>query len=205
MDPIAVAATVQQALVGGPSEEEILGGWVHPIDTDMDFVRSGIYRWYHAIGEALRPSSILEIGVRFGYSLRSLTLGSKEVQTIRGYDMELDHVGSSAYVLQRFKDEFPEVDIAIANVDTRNVRSLACTGLFDLAHVDGDHSEEGCYHDCILACRYVRSGGYLLIDDVASGGGDPRARRGALRFLEERQIEAVILDTYRGLYIAQIP
>ena len=48
------------------------------------------YEIYYAISKYYKPSSILEIGVRYGYSLISMILGSN-VNYVEGWDIDLYH------------------------------------------------------------------------------------------------------------------
>jgi predicted O-methyltransferase YrrM len=186
------------------TEEALLADVLHPLDAEADWTRQGTYLWYWAIGRALRPTSVLEIGTRFGYSLASLVKGSERVSRVVSYDMELDHVGSIDYVEDYLRKQHTKIAVRSVRVDTRTLDALpAVDGPIDLAHVDADHSEEGCYHDCTLAFAVLCDGGWLVIDDVGAAEGDPRARRGADRFLREHGLAPIFVDAYRGMYLAE--
>ncbi len=185
------------------TEGDLLADVLHPLDAEADWTRQGTYLWYWAIGRALRPTAILEIGTRFGYSLVSVIKGSERVAHVVSYDMELDHVGSIDYVETYLHRRHPEIIVRSVRVDTSTLDSLpAVDGAIDLAHIDADHSEEGCYHDCELAFAVLCDGGWLVVDDVGSAG-DPRARRGADRFLRERMLLPLFIDSYRGMYLVR--
>jgi hypothetical protein len=203
MDIDQLRAALQSASF---TEEVLLADVLHPLDAEADWTRQGTYPWYWAIGRAFRPTSILEIGTRFGYSLASLIKGSERVARVVSYDMELDHAGSIDYVETYLHRRYPEIVVRSVRVDTQTLDALpVINALVDLAHVDADHSEEGCYRDCALAFVAICDGGWLVIDDVGAVAGDPRARRGADRFLLERGLVPIFVDSYRGMYLAKKP
>lgn len=183
------------------TETDVLAGIVHDLDRDAGWLKEGTYLWYRAIGRYLRPRSIVEIGTRFGYSLVAMIRGSGFVDRVKSYDWEYDHAGSIAYVEAMLHERYPKIAIDSVCVDTRTISTLGASS-YDVGHVDGDHSEEGCYNDCGLAFGALAIGGVLIVDDVG-GAGDPRARAGAQRFFRERALTPEFLDCYRGLYLVE--
>jgi len=58
-------------------------------------------------------------------------------------------------------------------------------GTFDLAIIDGDHAEDAVYTDAVNCFDLVKSGGWLLFDDVRTRTRKVRqVREGLTRFLE---------------------
>ena len=52
-----------------------------------EYIRSGnCYEWKYAVSAFLKPKSVLEIGVRYGYSLASFAFGSPKLERIEGWD-----------------------------------------------------------------------------------------------------------------------
>lgn len=185
------------------SEAEIIGGSLHPDDAaimhEHRFLVSGKYVWYWAIGCYYQPKRILEIGVRFGYSLRAMCAGAGGGQSVIGYDSEKDKPGSSQWAARQLRDLSP--DITIVKADTRTIDEIRIPWMADLSHVDGDHTSEGCYRDCVLAYTATRPGGVMLIDDVKGAS----EKLGADQFCKMFGVVPEYLDTYSGLYIVRKP
>ncbi len=54
-----------------------------------EYLKSGIYyEYYYAISKYYQPKSILEIGVRYGYSLGCLIKGSEKIESVIGIDCD---------------------------------------------------------------------------------------------------------------------
>jgi hypothetical protein len=56
-----------ESFKGTLTDVEIIGDARQPGDDWLD--KYDIYSWYHAIGAVHNPTSILEMGVRYGYAL----------------------------------------------------------------------------------------------------------------------------------------
>jgi predicted O-methyltransferase YrrM len=187
------------------TEDQILGDIVREVDHGAEFLGQETYVWYYVLGQYFRPKSILEIGTRYGYSLKCLVLGSGVAETIWSYDSEYDFVGSIDYVQRYFARHFPFIQLHAQKVNTRYLQLLPQVNKVDLAHVDADHSEQGSYEDCLLSLKLVRSGGVLLVDDMGFVGGDARARAGADRFCRDVGLKPLFLHNFRGIYVIPIP
>jgi predicted O-methyltransferase YrrM len=195
------------------TEREILGDFLRPCDADAYYMGHGVGEWYYYLGFTYRPKTILELGTRWGYSLKALYEGSRAGEgasnspsdyRLYSFDSEVDCPGSCQYV----RDKFAQMNLAISvqcfKINLRDIPDdLGIGELVDLAHVDADHSIEGTYQDCHLAYRYVRSGGVMVIDDMKeSATGGPTTRTGADRFLAEIGCRGcAYFDTYRGHYV----
>lgn len=189
---------VQEAVAHCPlTETEILRDVVHPLDTDAYFLGQGTYCLYRALGMVFRPETILEIGVRFGYSLKSLSAGSERVRTIYGFDNEYDLPGSLALAARNLASLGADVHLAL--LDTQAEYDLPVPERVDLAHVDGWHTEQGCYHDCQLVLPHLRKGGILVVDDARG-----EVREGADRFCREHGLVPVLLPCFTDMYLIEI-
>jgi predicted O-methyltransferase YrrM len=180
------------------SEEDILRE-IHNLDVGMPWMNKDTYIWYYILGQVFRPKTILEIGTRFGYSLRSMILGSEQTSEIWFYDSELDYEGSIQYVVDYFSGNFPNVLVNWTKINTRELKKLDVNQKVDLCHIDAEHSAKGCYEDCWLCYEILdKQSGVMLIDDV---GDNQEVRIGADKFCKEINVSPVYLDTYHGIYI----
>ncbi len=116
------------------------------------------YRMKWAIAKVLQPQSILEIGVRFGYSAATFLdacpeckyLGiDNDSETSGGHKGAMNYArsittGNARYLLgdSQTMDEFPG-------------------GKYDLIHVDGQQDGDGSFRDLTKA---IRQGRYVLVD-----------------------------------------
>jgi hypothetical protein len=186
------------------TEDQLLADQVHPLDVGQSYLGKDTYVWYYAIGMAIRPKTILEIGTRFGYSLKCMALGSgQENMDLWFFDSEYDYFGSINYVKNYFTRNAPLTRVTATKVNTRHLKEIVLDTKVNLAHVDGDHSEKGAYEDCCLCLPVIKSGGYLLVDDVGGENGKT-VRAGADRFCQENGLKPEYLDCYRGMYVIQI-
>jgi len=124
------------------------------------------YEIYYALSAYYNPKSILEIGVRRGYSLISLIAGSDDVEYAEGWD--IPHHRNQNYVdncldgLDEKIKQFTSKEVSI-NLQYRNSQGIEkMERQFDLIHVDGAHERLDKIHDLNLikdACKVV------IIDD----------------------------------------
>ena len=142
----------------------------------------------------LKPRRIAEIGVRYGYSIKSFVLGSlaggtKDIE-VTGWDNEsyAGDAGCLAVAEAHFAQHLPEVKLTLNRANTANLTTLG--GPYDLIHVDGDHSEAGSYRDLGLAWAAVADDGHVLFDDVQHWEGGVN---GLWRFMKERKLQRHII------------
>jgi len=117
------------------------------------------YKLKAAIAQVLEPKSILEIGVRFGYSAAAFLHGSPAASYL-GIDNDSDTFGGTPgaiqWARQMLRDK--QATFVIANSQTLN---RFPGGVYDLIHVDGQQDGDGTYHDLKLA---VKQGRIVLVD-----------------------------------------
>jgi predicted O-methyltransferase YrrM len=149
-----------------PSDEEFLAPILHPKGVSSDCPSSNnTYRWYYALCNVLRPDSIAEIGVLFGYSLYSMAVGAGTKPKLYGIDMEAYVKGCLQHARERLAPVSSSVNVVEAN--SQSLTKLPWTDLVDVFHVDGDHSENGCKHDMGLAWGGLKPGGWMIVDDTS--------------------------------------
>jgi len=167
-----------------------------------------IYRIKHAIALELRPRSILEIGVRAGYSALAFLAASPKAKYV-GLDAENgQHGGAGGPWTPWAVELLRPYDATVRVVDTQTIGSLAewdmtlfGGGSFDLVHVDADHSKAGCMHDMGLAFGVLAPGGAVLVDDYHFLGG---VRRAVDAFAEARGLDLEVRRSPRGEAILRV-
>lgn len=133
----------------------------------------------HEIARAVRPTAIAEIGVRYGYSAWAF-LQAAPTASFTGFDRQagthggVKGVDTFPAVEALLERDFPEASLSLLTFDTQQLEALP-GGPFDFIHVDGDHSEGGCYHDLELALAASVPGGTILVDDYDYIAGVRRA------------------------------
>ncbi len=145
------------------------------------------YEWYYAVSKWLQPKTILEIGVRLGYSMRSMLEGCPTASVV-GYDNE-SYVRGCVETTRNKLVGF-DVTLHVANSQER----LEAFPVVDLAHVDGDHSEVGCYHDLDL----VRDAKVIICDDTTYM---PQVGRAVSKWLVVHPRPHFYVPSYRGMVV----
>ncbi|MCG2710984.1 MAG: class I SAM-dependent methyltransferase [Candidatus Omnitrophica bacterium] len=160
------------------------------------------YNYYYSYGRYFSPKNILEIGVRYGYSLISLVKGAQESKCFAnavGIDNQSYERGSERVAYENIKsvtDEFK-----LINADSQKITDLGkLVGdmRFDLIHVDGDHSYKGCLHDLNITKEILADNGVIIIDDIFLGSC--RVFQAVNRFLKNNAylFDVQIINCFRG-------
>lgn len=121
-----------------------------------EYARS--YSLYSEICAGLKPTSIFEIGVRYGYSAWAMLRCCYPGTLYHGID--INSVEQASMMLH---DEYPQHELRLARADSSSMTHLSRT--YDLAHVDGNHAHEAQLHDIGLCFGRAK---YILIDDVTA-------------------------------------
>jgi SAM-dependent methyltransferase len=117
------------------------------------------YRMKAAIAHVLQPETILEIGVRFGYSGAAFLHGAPRAR-YTGIDLDTDTFGGEKGAISWAHRILPADRSELVVADTQKLQRLP-GGIYDLVHVDGQQDEAGTFHDLVLAVRQAR---YILVD-----------------------------------------
>jgi len=137
-----------------------------------EYIKSGnYYEHYYELSKKYQPKSILEIGVRYGYSLCSMFAGSRDtVEYIEGWDNNtyehnaLEIARINLIFILHYKGR-----LVLKNIDSHSVQSLDRD--FSLIHIDGDHGYYGKLQDLELVknrCRVLILDDYNYIPEVHS-------------------------------------
>jgi hypothetical protein len=184
-------------------DRDFLGDLVQPCDHGADFVSgTNNYSWWAAIGLVEKPLSIVEIGTRYGYSLKCL-LGARVGPLCRvlSVDSEYDGEPTRRVFVDCFRNVLGVTNLMAMAVDSQTLEELPERG-YDLGVVDAMHSADGCYHDCGLVWGALRSGGLMVVDDTIDGGC---VREGCERFCRDRGVEWAYLPSLRGIHLVRKP
>jgi SAM-dependent methyltransferase len=117
------------------------------------------YRLKRAIASVLEPTSILEIGVRYGYSAMAFLDGSPKASYL-GIDLDVNTFGGTKGALAWARQITRGFSAEFIVADTQQMAQLP-GGSYDLIHVDGQQDGDGTFHDLKLALAQAR---YILLD-----------------------------------------
>jgi len=155
------------------------------------------YEIYYAISKYFNPKSILEIGVRFGYSLFTMISASDFIERAVGYDIdEYEKDG-----LEKAKKEIetrlkPGVELSLELKDSQSISEL--DSFYDIIHIDGDHSYGGKVHDLNLT---IGKSSVVIVDDYYHV---PAVKKSVDEFIaiNAKLIkETTLIDSIRGTFI----
>ena len=137
-----------------------------------------IYAALWKVANRHKPETIFEIGVRAGYSAYTLITGSGVAREYTGWDVDdrERYGGPWMWWAQKLLDGLREtygLDYDMWLADSQEADNLP--GTFDLIHVDGDHTYEGCLHDMEICWPAVNPGGVMVVDDATYLPGPRKA------------------------------
>ena len=190
----------------GQTDAEIIGNAKQPGD-EWFIDHHDTYAWYRAIGVAKQPQRILELGVRYGYSLLAMGAGSAKLEKIFGVDSEYDGIPSNAIAFSALKKAFPGIGISLLKEDTVNMRReivyFATTEYgrpqppYDIVHVDGNHSPEGLISELEIAESCIAADGWILVDDVDTH----HVFKAAVEFTVMHEKNSLVIPTFHGMLL----
>ena len=141
--------------------------------------RSFQYLWKLIVDEMPSSFSFCEIGVFRGQILSLIqVLASRTGRKVERYGITpLDTSGGvweSNYEedIKRIHDYFfipKDYTLYVgSSTDKKIIEEAYLTSPYDILYIDGDHSYEGCLSDLENYGRFVRRGGFLVIDDACT-------------------------------------
>jgi predicted O-methyltransferase YrrM len=165
-----------------------------------DYMHCGnYYEIYYAISKYYQPKSILEIGVRYGYSLYSMMAAADNLNYVRGYDIDEYDSGSIEEANKNISKVISDdIDFKIEFNDSQKISELSQS--YDLIHIDGDHSYGGKIHDLNLTKGKCK---VLIIDDYNHIG---EVKNATNKFIEENSeliSKHFSIGSMRGTYIVE--
>jgi len=162
--------------------------------------RENYYEHYMTWSALVRPRSFLEIGVMYGWSAMAVLAGFAGIKRMVLIDSELYKIpveeARRRVVAFCIDQGIPVLDITAMKFDTNTLTELPLAGMFDLVHVDGEHSEWAAYHDLCLVAPFASH--CIIVDDLKL----PGIKDGADRFLREHpEWEAQIHRDHQDHYV----
>ncbi|BDA75728.1 hypothetical protein CAL7716_098940 [Calothrix sp. PCC 7716] len=117
------------------------------------------YKLKWAIANVLNPSSILEIGVRFGYSAVAFLEASPSAKYV-GIDLDTNSYGGVKGAIDWARQITQQYSTEFIVADTQSMEFFP-GDVYDLIHVDGQQDGDSSFHDLKLAIKQAR---YVLVD-----------------------------------------
>jgi SAM-dependent methyltransferase len=117
------------------------------------------YRMKWAIALVLQPQSILEIGVRYGYSARAFLEAAPGAELV-GIDLDSDRFGGVKGAIDWARGNLRDYDCELIVGDSQGMDRFPGES-YDLIHVDGQQDGDGSFRDLELA---LKQGRYVLVD-----------------------------------------
>jgi len=117
------------------------------------------YRLKWAIARVLQPTSILEVGVRYGYSAATFLNACPE-STYLGIDLDSDVFGGVKGAMRWAKEITRSFRAEFIVSDTQTMARFPGES-YDLIHLDGQQDGDSSWHDLQLAIRQAR---WILVD-----------------------------------------
>lgn len=120
------------------------------------------YRLKFAIAKVVQPKSILEIGVRFGYSARSFLEASPSAKFV-GIDLDCDRFGGEPGALNWAQKILHGYNARFIVANSQKMQRFP-EGSYDLVHVDGQQDGIGTFHDlrrAVAQAKWVLLDGYF--------------------------------------------
>lgn len=132
------------------------------------FEHACYYHAYVSVALIIKPKSVLEVGVRLGYSLVSMLRGFSKIENIVGIDTETWVPESQRLAKENLCAAGYSGSLQLPSVSSRGYAAkLKDFGTFDIVHIDGDHSYYGALLDMLEYWPLVRAGGgVMIVDDL---------------------------------------
>ena len=159
------------------------------------------YRVKHNIIKRFNPKSMVEIGVRAGYSAHTF-LTAVPGMKYTGLDANNGTHGGQDGPWTWWAEKIlgdAGFEFEIIETDTQKTNLVPAA---DFYHIDGDHTTNGVMHDLDICYACMNPGGVLLIDDYDY---IPEVKEGVDRWIiaHENQIKWEYVKSLRGEIIIQ--
>lgn len=149
------------------------------------------YDDYGGYGKCIQPVSIFEVGVAAGYSIAAMIRGAGEsVRKVVLMDFHPDLV----MTVDKLRRTFPNVRFDYNLVNSQTDWDVVPPQLFDIVHVDGEHTYQGALNDLNHFGKYLSGRGLIVVDDAK----DPNIERACREFAELNRLERRFIDNHNG-------
>ncbi|MDD5395177.1 MAG: class I SAM-dependent methyltransferase [Thiothrix sp.] len=179
---------------------------IHPRDEGKDFIVNGnTYRWYAALAALMAQEHptcpIIEIGVRYGYSIGTMVAAASEARLAQGkpvpitalaIDNEQYITGSVRHWQRWMRANYPGTGYPHMHKRPHKLEFEAW-----ICSVDGDHSYEGTLDDLAWAWVHTAPGGVIVVDDM-NHKDVPGVRKAVESFIHAVKPEWYEIPSWRG-------
>ncbi|NJO10801.1 MAG: methyltransferase domain-containing protein [Leptolyngbyaceae cyanobacterium SL_1_1] len=125
-----------------------------------------------------------------------MALGAgKELESFVGVDSEID-IDESSFFASKLLKQHTNAKLEFLKIDTQKDEFISNKNLFDLIHVDADHSFSGCTNDLLLSLSLSRVGTIIVVDD--SLYAPVRAACEMVKRLYSESLRAKYVTNFRG-------
>lgn len=142
--------------------------WIYPEEGRDLFYRASYQPLLYLLTQAFQPTSILEIGVRAGYSAMALLDACPDATYIgldNASDTECDK-GMLDWAEQIIIGKFGNARIIRTDTQKELLPAEVRGKTWDMVFIDGDHSTLGVNHDLNSIWPLVKEGGRILMHDL---------------------------------------
>jgi len=157
------------------------------------------YPFYAGLAKVVQPSSVFEIGVRLGYSLVSMYRGYPLIDAVVGVDAEIYIPGSQGKAFENLRAAGYAGKLGLFTASSHVFKPGP--EVFDLVHVDGDHTFQGAMQDIAKAWPLVGPNGIMVVDDT-SYIGDVKAAVESIRKSLVGVVSDFFFESFRGCWVA---
>lgn len=178
----------------------LLSAWVPGDPYQPELGTEEMYRVKFDVAKQLQPESILEIGVRAGYSALAFLQACPRAQYL-GLDSDEGEWGGVSGYIQHARAALEPYNAVVMRCNTQDrpidPETIAVMRGYQLWHIDADHSYHGCLRDIQLAAALGAR--WILVDDYDFIPSVRRACDDAARGLADTWTTTHIGDGgYRG-------
>lgn len=129
------------------------------------FGENSPYDWYAGYAKALQPRSILEIGVRLGYSIAAMLGEEPPVWYCRLVDDNAENAERPLRAVARKLYEEVGIMCYADCINTQTQWREVPLGPYDIVHIDAGHAYEHCLNDLRHFAPLVSDRGIVIVDD----------------------------------------
>jgi predicted O-methyltransferase YrrM len=143
-------------------------------NTPMQLGGPGGINFLYYLAEHLKPTSVFETGVAYGWSSLALLLAIRKLPDSRviSVDMPYAKMGNDKFVGCVVHSELRKNWELLRMPDRKGVpKAIAQTRQFDLIHYDSDKSYSGRKWAYPLLWKHLKSGGVFISDDIQDNIG----------------------------------
>ena len=165
---------------------------------------SGKYDDYATVARIVNPATIMEVGVRHGYSIRAMLQGTW-AQSVYLIDNE-SAGGSLDRVASLILEDRPTIKVRTFKMDTQTEdfewdesKMIYPGDYIDLLHIDGNHEYEAALRDLTMFGRLLTAWGCIILDDAK----DPNVREAGEDWAAAQPgvMRTTFSDNYNGFLI----